>query len=190
LTGHVPEGLEIIKAGARLDPLSVEALIRYATLAHQARGSCTELQEVAERALELSPEVSRVRGYMGYCLLKEKGTEEEALAWLAKEPIGFLRFTGNAVALHRLGRLDEAAAELKLLQADSGDSAAYQYAQIYAQWGENGQALDWLQTALDIHDPGILVMGIDRFLDPIRQEPHFQNVLQAGGLANCCELPD
>ena len=188
LTGHPKEGLAIIEAGGKLDPLSVEALIRYGIIAYQL-GNCSELQHVVERALELSPEVSRVRGYMGYCLLNQGDAGEQALTWLAQEPIGFIRYTGNAIALHRLGRLDAAANELKLLQADSGDSAAYQYAQIHAQWGENEQALDWLQNALDVHDPGVLLMGIDHFLDPLRQEPRFQELLKAGGLADCCELP-
>ena len=187
LTGHPQEGLAIIEAGAKLDPLSVEALIRYGIIAYQL-GNCSELQHVVERALELLPEVSRVRGYMGYCLLNQGDGDEQALTWLAQEPIGFIRYTGNAIALHRLGRHEQAANELKLLQADSGASAAYQYAQIHAQWGENGQALDWLQKALDVHDPGVLLMGIDRFLDPLRQEPRFQELLQAGGLADCCEL--
>lgn len=187
LAGHLQEGLAIIEAGARLDPLSREALTRYGTIAYQL-GNCSELQRVVERALELSPDTSRVRGYMGYCLLNQGDGAEQALTWLAQEPVGFIRYTGNAIALHRLGRHEEAANELKLLQADSGDSAAYQYAQIHAQWGENGQALDWLQNALDVHDPGVLLMGIDRFLDPLRQEPRFQALMKEAGLADCCEL--
>ncbi len=188
LVGHLQEGLAIIEAGAKLDPLSREALTRYGILAYQF-GNCSELQRVVERALELSPDASRVRGYMGYCLLNQGDATEQALKWLAQEPIGFIRFTGNAIALHRLGRYEEAANELKLLQADSGDAAAYQYAQIHAQWGENGQALDWLQNALEVHDPGVLLMGIDHFLDPLRHEFRFQELLKAAGLADCCELP-
>jgi len=188
LVGHLQEGLAIIEAGAKLDPLSVEALTRYGIIAYRL-GNCGELQHVVERALELSPGVSRVRGYMGYCLLNHGDADEQALAWLSQEPLGFIRYTGNAVALHRLGRHKEAAKELKLLQEESGDSAAFQYAQIHAQWGETGQALDWLQKALDVHDPGVLLMGIDRLLDPLRQEPRFQELLKEAGLADCCELP-
>jgi tetratricopeptide (TPR) repeat protein len=189
LVGHLQEGLAIIEAGAKLDPLSVEALIRYGIIAYRL-GNCSELQHVVERALELSPEVSRVRGYMGYCLLNQKDGAEQALTWLAQEPIGFIRYTGNAIALHRLGRHKDAARELTLLQEDSGEAAAFQYAQIHAQWGETGQALDWLQKALDVHDPGVLLMGIDHFLDPVRQEPRFQELLQQAGLADCCELQE
>jgi thioredoxin-like negative regulator of GroEL len=186
--GHPAEGLAIIEAGARLDPLSLEALTRQSMLACQL-GNCSEVQRVVERALELSPDAGRVHGHMGYCLLNQGEGDEQALTWLAQEPIGFIRLTGNAIALHRLGRHAEAAEELKLLQADSGAAAAYQYAQIHAQWGENEAALDWLQKALDTKDPGVLNMGIDHFLDPLRQEPRFQELLKAAGLADCCELP-
>jgi tetratricopeptide (TPR) repeat protein len=125
---------------------------------------------------------------MGYCLLNQGDATEEALTWLAQEPVGFIRQTGNAIAFHRLGRHDEAADALKILQTDSGDSAAYQYAQIHAQWGEYQQALDWLRKALDLHDPGVLLMAIDHFVDPLRQDPRFQELLSETGLADCCEL--
>jgi serine/threonine-protein kinase len=187
-TGHLQEGLAIIEAGILLDPLSVEALTRVSFIAGQM-GNCSEVQRIAERVLEISPDIGRVRGYMGYCLLQRGDEAEEALTWLAQEPIEFIRHTGTAVALHRMGRREEAARELALFQENSGDASAFQYAQIHAQWGESGQALDWLQKALDTKDPGALNMGIDHFLDPVRQQPRFQDLLQQAGLADCCELP-
>jgi hypothetical protein len=33
------------------------------------------------------------------------------------------------------------------------------------------EALTWLETALEIHDQGIILPGDDRFLDPLRDEP-------------------
>ena len=33
-------------------------------------------------------------------------------------------------------------------RAAEGDGEAYQYATIYAQWGNRGHALEWLETAL------------------------------------------
>jgi tetratricopeptide (TPR) repeat protein len=121
---------------------------------------------------------------VGYCLLIRGDAAASALTWLEQEPIGFLRYAGKAIALHQLGRHEEAAKELTLLQEDSGDSAAYQYAQIHAQWGETGQALDWLQKALELHDPGAMNMRIDGFLDPLRQEPRFRELLQVGGFTD------
>lgn len=185
--GHPAEGLAMVEAGARLDPLSLEALTRLSAINSQL-GNCAEVQRIAERALEIEPEISRVRGTMGYCLLIRGDGATQALTWLSREPVGFIRYSGQAIALHQLGRQQEAARELALLHEDSGDSAAYQYAQIHAQWGETGQALDWLQNALELRDPGMITMGIDHFLDPLRQEPRFQALLKEMGLADCCEL--
>lgn len=185
LTGS-PEGLALIETAVSLDPLSLEALTRLGAI-HVQRGTCREVQGIAERALEIEPDISRVRAQMGYCLLLHGGDAADALTWLSQEPIGFLRYTGQAIALRRLGRRDEAEQQLALLHEDSADSAAYQYAQIHAQWGEPETALDWLQKALDTHDPGALNMGNDHFLDPIRQQPRFQGLMQQSGLADCCE---
>jgi hypothetical protein len=33
------------------------------------------------------------------------------------------------------------------MQAANGDDAAFQYAEIYAQWGGHAKALEWLETA-------------------------------------------
>jgi hypothetical protein len=61
---------------------------------------------------------------------------------------------------------------------DGGDAAAYQYAQIYTQWGERNTALEWLEKAMRLHDPGMLHLKVDPLMDPLRKEPRFQSVLR------------
>ena len=53
----------------------------------------------------------------------------------------------------KLGRHADAQAELTKLKASLSDGAAYQYATIYAQWGNRAKALEWLETALRLRDP-------------------------------------
>jgi tetratricopeptide (TPR) repeat protein len=67
-----------------------------------------------------------------------------------------------AVIYDKLGRHADAEAELAKLKAAQGDAAAYQYATIYAQWGNRAKALEWLETALRLRDPG-LEESEDRF---------------------------
>ena len=57
-----------------------------------------------------------------------------------------------------------------------GDATAYQYATIYAQWGNRAQALEWLETALRLRDPGLEQLKTDPLLDPLRNEPRFQAI--------------
>ena len=84
-----------------------------------------------------------------------------------------------ALTYQKLGRHEEAEAELAHMKAVHGDGAAYQYAGIYAQWGDRARALDWLDTALRMRDPGLVALKTDPLLDPLRQEPRFQAVERA-----------
>ncbi len=81
-----------------------------------------------------------------------------------------------AVVYDKLGRHANAEAELAKLKATGGDSNAYQYAAIYAQWGNRAKALEWLETALRLRDSGLVWLKTDPLLDPLRQEPRFHAV--------------
>jgi hypothetical protein len=49
-------------------------------------------------------------------------------------------------------------------------------AQTYAQWGNRAQALEWLETALRLRDPGLGYLRTDPLMDPMRKEPRFQAI--------------
>jgi hypothetical protein len=83
-----------------------------------------------------------------------------------------------AVVYDKLSRQVDAEAELAKLKAALGDTAAYQYATIYAQWGNTPKALEWLETALRLRDPGLEFLKIDPLMDPLRQEPRFKAVMR------------
>ena len=83
-----------------------------------------------------------------------------------------------AVIYDKLGRHADAEAELAKFRAWGGDSGAYQYATIYAQWGNSLKALEWLETALRLRDPGLITLKTDPLMDPLRQEPRFQRVMR------------
>jgi len=83
-----------------------------------------------------------------------------------------------AVTYDKLGRHADAEAELKKLQVAEGDAYAYQYATIYAQWGNTAEALEWLETAMRVRDPGLIWLKTDPLMDPLRQKPRFQAVMR------------
>jgi TolB-like protein/Tfp pilus assembly protein PilF len=82
-----------------------------------------------------------------------------------------------AVVYDKLGRHADAQAELKKYYAATGDDGAYQYATIYAQWGDHPKALQWLDTAMRLRDPGLGNLKVEPLIDPLRQEPHFRTVM-------------
>jgi TolB-like protein/tetratricopeptide (TPR) repeat protein len=83
-----------------------------------------------------------------------------------------------ALVYHRLGRVADASTVFEKLQQFAGEASAYQYAEIMAQWGERQLALEWLEKALQLRDPGMTYTKTDPLLDPLREEPRFQAVLR------------
>jgi hypothetical protein len=45
---------------------------------------------------------------------------------------------------------------------------------IYAQRGDRDKALEWLETAVRMRDPGLVFLKTDPLMDPLRNEPRFQ----------------
>jgi TolB-like protein/Tfp pilus assembly protein PilF len=81
-----------------------------------------------------------------------------------------------AAVYAKLGRRSDAESTLAKFKAQGGDTGAYQYAEIYTQWGNPAQALYWLETALRLRDGGLVVLKTDPLLDPLRKELRFQAI--------------
>ena len=81
-----------------------------------------------------------------------------------------------AMVYDKLGQHADAQAELTKLEAAFGDDAAYQYAQIYAQWGDRRKALESLAAAMRVRDSGLIALRADPLLIPLRQEPRFRAI--------------
>jgi tetratricopeptide (TPR) repeat protein len=128
-------------------------------------------------ALALDPEWPALYASRGlaYYLL---GDFERARASCESKPDYFVSQQCLAVTYDKLGRHSDAEAELAKLKAALGDAAAYQYAEIYAQFGNRAKALEWLETALRLRDPGLVNLKTDPLMDPLRQEPRFQAVMR------------
>ena len=81
-----------------------------------------------------------------------------------------------ALIYDKLGRGTDAQVMLTRLRAARGDDGAYEYAVIYAQWGEVTRALDWLETAFRLHHPLLERMETSPFLELLHKEPRFQTI--------------
>jgi hypothetical protein len=66
---------------------------------------------------------------------------------------------------------------LQKIISSSGDKGAYDFACIYAQWGDIPQALRWLEIAVR-QRADLSEMRAEPDLDPLRQEPRFQAVMR------------
>jgi len=166
------EGLEYALKALNRDPLSLQALLSV-MLGYGLLGQCEAAEDLAQRAMSLAPGAGRFHAGLANCWMFQHQDYMKAAGIFEKEPIGFLRQTGLAVVYNKLGQQDRAQQSLDELVAQNGESTSYQYAQIYAQWGETEKALDALEHAWEIGDTGFVLINMDNHMTPLADEPRF-----------------
>ena len=172
--GHFDAGVAAARRAVVLDPLARQSHGGLAQALYAARRYADAVATSAE-VISLAPDFKSayaLRGLAYYAL----GDLKSARASCETKP----DYWGNqqclAVIYDKLGRHADAEAVIAKLKAENGDDTAYQYATIYAQWGNRPKALEWLETALRLRDPGLRDLKTDPLLDPLRQEPRFQAI--------------
>lgn len=176
--GQSDKAIAAARRNVALDPFNVLA---HFTLGEVLRTARKYMEAVAEfdEAIKLNPrhasEIYQRRGRTLYLL----GQYESAAAACEQEPDRYEAQLCLPLAYEKLGRRAEAQSVLTTAEAEQGDYAAYQFAQIYAQWGSIPKALDWLETAVRLQDPGLEYLKTDPFLDPLRGQPRFQAIENA-----------
>jgi TolB-like protein/tetratricopeptide (TPR) repeat protein len=172
--GGTDAGIAALHRAVVLDPLNPSSHHALGFGLDMAR-RYSEAIAAYEHALALDPDSPRTnawRGYPYYAL----GDFQRARSSCETRSEFVLIQTCLAMTDDKLGRHADAEATLAKLKASWGDAAAYQYAQIYAQWGDQAKALEWLEKAVRFHDLGLKLLKTDYFLDPLRKEPRFQAI--------------
>jgi tetratricopeptide (TPR) repeat protein len=180
LVGRFDDGLAALQEAGRLDPLSLEYMSVMA-FAQQRAGDCEGTRRTMDRVLALDTGAGRVRYHLAMCIFETTGDASQALEIASAEPLGFMHGTALAILFHRLGDPESAQQRLDSMVVEYGDSAAYQYGQVYAQWGDTDEALRWLETAVAVRDPGLAQSGTDPLLEPLNGNPRFVKVLESAG---------
>ncbi|MBV9913085.1 MAG: TIR domain-containing protein [Sinobacteraceae bacterium] len=174
--GRSAEAVALVRRGVALDQLN-PAVYRTAAIVLDEAHMYPETIEAANRALALNAADTRQLAIRGLAQLKlgdaeaaRKSCEASAQDWESQLCL--------ALAYHALQRQTDAAAQLAAMQKTLGDASAYQYSEIMAQWGEPAKALEWLGTAYRLHDPGLISLPFDSLMDPLRNDPRFQETLR------------
>jgi TolB-like protein len=174
LMGRTDAGIAAARRAVVLDPLNPNSHYRVGDALHYAR-RYEEAVAAYDAALALEPDNGRTLGGRGlayYAL----GNLQSARASCEAKPDSWLTQWCLAVVYDKLGRHADAEAELAKLKAANGDTVAYQYATVYAQWGNRLKSLEWLETAVQVRDPGLIFLKLDPLLDPLRNDPRFQAI--------------
>lgn len=172
--GRTDQAVPMARRGASLDQLNPQVYDSLAGTLREAR-LYPEALEAVSRAQSLIPKDRDLSVSRGVALL-QLGEAEAARQACDIAPLTWQGRRCLAIAYEKLQRRSEAQAQVATMKAEQKDATAYQYAEIYAQWGETAQALDWLETAYRLRDPGIIAIRVDAFLDPLRAEPRFREI--------------
>jgi TolB-like protein len=174
--GHANAAIDVARKGVALDPLNL--------LSHRALGDALWFARRYDEAIAAYRDASEVdpgppepyarRGLAYYAL----GSNQMARSTCEMKPEHWESWLCLAVTFDKLGLRRESDTQIERLREWTGDAVAYQFAEIYAQRGDRGKALEWLGTALRLRDSGFRRLKTDPLMDPLRQEPRFQAVLQ------------
>jgi TolB-like protein/Tfp pilus assembly protein PilF len=174
--GSTEAGVAAIRRAVVLDPLSTESHSRLGEAQWVLR-RYTEAVATFDEVITLDPDASRAYGWRGLAYYG-LGDLQSARSSCEAEGGGRRGWALNCLALvyDKLGRRVDAEAMVMRSRAEGGDRAAYQFAEVYAQWGNPVKALEWLDTAVRLSDPGLGWLKRDPLLDPLRKEPRFQAI--------------
>jgi len=174
--GRTEAGIAAARRAVVLDPLNPRTRSLLGEALYWARRYEEAVTAFGE-VISLEPEFRRVYGFRGlayYAL----GDFQSARSSCENRPDYWATQWCLELAYDKLGRHVDAEALIRKWQAEAGDSSAYQFAAVYAQWGNTAKALEWLATAMRVRDPGLGYLKIDPLMDPLRKEPRFQAVMR------------
>jgi len=172
--GRTEAGIAAARRAVMLDPLNRNGHRVLGLALYRAR-QYKEAIAAFQDALSLDPEHPAAyadRGLAYYALgdfsSARTSCERKSDYWESQQCL--------AIAYDKLGRHADAEAILGKFKAARGDPFAYQYATVYAQWGDSAKALEWLDVAMRLPDPGLVYLKTDPLMDPLRNEPRFQAI--------------
>ena len=176
LMGRTDAGIAAVRRAVLLDPLNRDS---YGVLA-QTLGAAHHYEEAIAAFREaslLDPGYSHpYRWVSDYAL----GNYEDARALCESKPDDWGSQVCLAVTYDKLGRHATAESELARYKTGNPDHDDwYQYAQIYAQWGDTAKALSCLEEALRLRLIALEYLKVDSLLYPLRKEPRFQAIERA-----------
>jgi len=184
--GRTDEGIREIKRALELEPLSIAMSANLAGAFMYARQNDLALKQ-AQETYNLEPSHITARVWLGY-IYDSQGMYTEAIALSEKS----LQTTANDMdslfiagyAYAKMGRRPEAEKILntfkeaeKARYVEPYDSAA-----IYAALGDKDKAFAELERDFTERDFYITFLKVDPFMDPLRDDPRFKDLVRRIGL--------
>jgi TolB-like protein/predicted Zn-dependent protease len=173
--GRSEAGVAAARRAVLLDPLNPHSHAALSSALFLARRR-DEAKAVFEDVLALDPEFYDQSSWMLFYDYTPN-TYQDARASCEKRADHWAGQICLAMIYDKLGRHADAEAELAKFKASNPAADDwYEYASVYAQWGDTAKALSCLDKAVATRDVSLYYLKIDPLLDPLRKEPRFQAI--------------
>ena len=169
--GQLDEAAGNLRRALALDPLSAAALYNLGGV-YLGMNDYAEAEHALSQALELRPGISVVRAFRAIAVFQQNRVAE-AVEAAESEPDPLWRNYALAIVHWGRGNRARADAALQSLIRDSGDLAATQIADVYAQRDDEASMFHWLDVAKKTGDPGILEIRYLPYVSRYSADPRF-----------------
>ena len=174
--GHAEECIAAARRALDLDPVSLLTIHLLGHVLYFSR-EYDEAVPVFRHVLEMEPHYPKPHYFIAMSHYAQ-GDFDSALREIRQEPLNWMRWTGSALVLWQLGKIEESDAALaKISEEEDQEFAAVQRADNFAQRGDLEMAIKNLDLAFDYGDPGLCQLLVDPFLDPLRDDPRFVELM-------------
>lgn len=184
--GREGEAMAMIRRAQELDPVSLAIGTDVGKLSYYARRFDEAIEQYL-RVLEMDPSYAWAHVTLGSAYA-QKGMQEEALAAL-RQAVVLDRDNAKKAALGRVcavaGRRAEAIEILtEMTETPEGSYVApFPVALIHQALGDADEAFEWLSRAREEGAAPIVFLKVDPWLDGLRPDPRFRDLLRSVGLA-------
>jgi serine/threonine-protein kinase len=175
--GDQAESLRSADKVLELNPLDPDSYANKVGALFDAR-RYSDAVAFAEAAKRKSADLFTDPLLLGICLVMAGRLREAQEQFAMGKPEQWERLAGEAIVFARSGNKAAVGQKVQRMQQLFGDAASYQYAEIFAQAGDKQRALASMDSAWAIRDGGLINIRVDPFLDPIRNEPRFQAIVE------------
>jgi adenylate cyclase len=177
--GRHDEGIQLAERVLQLDPLSLVAR-RALGDAYRVAGRTEDAIRTFEEALQQEPDTARIHGRLARIYLA-RGDFESAARHISAEPVQWVRDM-HAILLNSKGENSDAfRAAAKAYEDAYGVSNSYQLAELYGFVGDVDNAIVWLESALEVHDPGMTWAQTSEFLRSVHDDPRWPEIMTRAG---------
>lgn len=176
--GNLDKAIEFLDRAHAIDPIAGRGVT--GALAYFYAGRHEEGIAIWRENIEKSPQSPFLRMSLALSLL-ETGDIDGALATIEEEPLAAYQYHGRAIIYQAIGEREKSTEALEKLVAE-GQRWTWEITEAHAYRGELDEAFYWIDQAIERRDSGLRHVMYSPYIDKMRDDPRFDDVLVRLGL--------